>query len=324
MINGAGELRLQGDTRTSSDARRSPMRLPLELALVLPFAVLLLVVVLAAIAFVYHLHLRLASEVSQPVLLASTRDAVATSVLIFAAGILAFFAAFAHARRVLKDLKRLSSVAMRTAEDTSAPTTISIDRCDEIGELAKGFSIMQRLLRTDRLTGLRNRAALMRSIERRLDAYRNSGARCFAILFVDLDGMKSINDSLGHEAGDRLLMNVGRRLRACVRETDLVARLAGDEFVVLVDPVADRAGAERVRKHIEAALAEPMPDLPPYAGGSVGLALYPQDGLSTAVLLRAADEDMYRRKSIRHIATTPSGSREPPRAASVRKRPGPG
>lgn len=121
-----------------------------------------------------------------------------------------------------------------------------------------------------------------------------------ALLFVDLDRFKSVNDRLGHEPGDRALLELGRRLRQAVRDTDMVARWAGDEFVVLLDGVAGQAAAERVRGDLEACLRRPLevsagqPAI--VVGGSVGMAQYPRDAADLQGLIRVADEDIYRRK----------------------------
>lgn len=201
---------------------------------------------------------------------------------------------------VANDLRRLTAAARRIGDgELDAP--IGIERNDEIGELARGFETMQQRLRTDRLTGLANREALTQRIEALIGAHSLAQPRRFAVLFVDLDGFKQVNDEFGHDVGDRVLIDVAARLRACVRENDLVARYAGDEFAILLADLPDRDAAERIRTAVANSLAQP-----PAAGeqasafaftGSVGLAIFPGDGDDAATVLKLADRDMYARKS---------------------------
>ncbi len=146
------------------------------------------------------------------------------------------------------------------------------------------------LAQHDPLTGLANRALF----RERVDAVMRSGEQC-AVLFVDLDDFKTVNDSLGHAAGDGLLAEVGLRLQRCIRAGDLVARLGGDEFAVLVDnPATARTVAER----IGSALSEPVRvgDQLVAAPASVGIAVAAGER-DTDVLLRSADIAMYSAKS---------------------------
>jgi diguanylate cyclase (GGDEF)-like protein len=201
-----------------------------------------------------------------------------------------------------RDLARLATAARAVGEGRlDAP--LSILRSDEIGELASSFRQMQQRLRTDVLTGLVNRDVIVRSIaERLLHPRRSADAQPFAVLFIDLNNFKRVNDQLGHEAGDRALVEVAARLRSATRAGDLVARYAGDEFVVLLDRVADAEAADHVRVHIEDVLYEPLkslgdsPGARELGGAAVGLALYPGDGDDAEALIRHADHDMYGRK----------------------------
>jgi diguanylate cyclase (GGDEF)-like protein/PAS domain S-box-containing protein len=149
----------------------------------------------------------------------------------------------------------------------------------------------------DSLTGLPNRALfedrLHRAIERRR---RHPGAGHVAVLFVDLDDFKVVNDSLGHEAGDRLLTVVAERLRNVVRPQDVIARFGGDEFTVLLADVSDEAEARRVADRLAAALHGPivLDGQRRYVTASIGLSMG-GDGDSQA-LLRDADAAMYRAK----------------------------
>lgn len=111
---------------------------------------------------------------------------------------------------------------------------------------------------TDQLTGLPNRAMITARIAHALERASQRDRGSFAVVFLDLDGFKKINDSLGHEAGDELLVAVARRLEGCVRGADVVARLGGDEFLVFLDRVLDRNLAEQSAARIIAELAKPF------------------------------------------------------------------
>lgn len=211
---------------------------------------------------------------------------------------------------VAGDLHRLSLAARRFG-DGELDTTVQIDREDEIGVLARNLEIMQSRLLTDRLTGIANREKLNRAISRRIRDVRPGGnsrpSAPFGILFIDLDGFKLVNDRLGHDMGDRVLVEIAGRLRASVREDDLVARYAGDEFVILLDAVPSAETLENLRAHIEAVLQSPSAVVPRDSqvkmGGSVGGALYPDDGTDADTLLKNADRNMYSRKFSRRRAT---------------------
>jgi diguanylate cyclase (GGDEF)-like protein len=117
-------------------------------------------------------------------------------------------------------------------------------------------------------------------------------------MMLDLDHFKSVNDAMGHAAGDLLLKGVASRLAGCVREGDVAARLGGDEFSVLLTGIADANGAADVAARILHALSTPIPvgDVELPVGVSIGISLYPQDGDDPDVLLKNADAAMYRAK----------------------------
>jgi diguanylate cyclase (GGDEF)-like protein/PAS domain S-box-containing protein len=151
----------------------------------------------------------------------------------------------------------------------------------------------------DVLTGLPNRMMLAERLERCLArAAREPGYR-FAVLFLDLDRFKLINDSLGHGAGDALLVEVGRRLRRAVRAEDMVARIGGDEFTILLEGLADERAAIGAAERIQQALAEPvrLQGREVRAVGSVGIAFSDGARRSAEEVLRDADAAMYRAKS---------------------------
>lgn len=200
-----------------------------------------------------------------------------------------------------RDLQRLARAAHEVGEGRlDAP--IEVHRRDEIGALAHAFRLMQQRLRLDALTGLVNRDVILRGVDERLRHHRRqTDAESFAVLFIDLNAFKRVNDRYGHEAGDRVLIEVGVRLRRVTRHDDLIARYAGDEFVVLLGRVKGRPEAEAVRGHVETALREPFACLgddgsgQASAGAAVGLAMA-DDGDTADALIAAADRDMYCRK----------------------------
>ncbi|KQW51282.1 MULTISPECIES: sensor domain-containing diguanylate cyclase [unclassified Roseateles] len=203
---------------------------------------------------------------------------------------------------VTRELRELAEAARRVG-DGVLDEPPDVHRTDELGELARSFADMQRRLLTDQLTGLSNRSAILRRIEDRILQQRRRGDSWpFAVMFIDFDRFKDINKRFGHGVGDAVLKETGQRLRAGVRIGDIVARYAGDEFVLLLDSVENRADAEAARAHLEAAVRAPLESLGAIApadfqlGASFGIALYPDDGQDTEGLLRHADADMYARK----------------------------
>jgi diguanylate cyclase (GGDEF)-like protein len=150
----------------------------------------------------------------------------------------------------------------------------------------------------DALTGLPNREHLEAELERAV-ARASRHLRRVALLFIDLDGFKGVNDRFGHAAGDRLLVRVGERLRAALRAEDFVARLGGDEFVVLLDDPHEALDAARAAAGLLGALDRGVA-LPggcvAAVGASIGIALFPDHGIDAPGLLAAADAAMYRVK----------------------------
>jgi diguanylate cyclase (GGDEF)-like protein/PAS domain S-box-containing protein len=149
----------------------------------------------------------------------------------------------------------------------------------------------------DPLTGLWNWPAFSQYAEKAcLRAARESFT--LALLFVDLDGFKQVNDTLGHGLGDDVLIQVGRRLRSCLRGTEVLARLGGDEFTVLIERVSGARDAIDIADRIHATLTRPFegPEGPLFLGASVGIALSENGRLSAAELLRDADHAMYSAK----------------------------
>jgi two-component system CheB/CheR fusion protein len=148
----------------------------------------------------------------------------------------------------------------------------------------------------DELTGLPNRALFMDRLRQAI-AHAGRGENTFAVLFIDLDNFKVINDSLGHAAGDDLLKEIAVRLRDCVRVGDTVARFGGDEFALLIEE-ATVAEAEMTAQRIADSLLHPhaIARQNVYPSASIGICLYPTDGLDPETLLKNADSAMYQAK----------------------------
>jgi diguanylate cyclase (GGDEF)-like protein/PAS domain S-box-containing protein len=149
----------------------------------------------------------------------------------------------------------------------------------------------------DGLTGLPNRGLLLDRIHTAL-ALGHREDKKFALLFIDLDGFKVVNDSLGHEAGDKLLIEAASRISDHLRETDTAARIGGDEFVILLSDITDRGSvdqfAQKMVKFLSASY--PVGAAKGEISGSIGIALYPDDASDCEALLKKADEAMYKVK----------------------------
>lgn len=150
----------------------------------------------------------------------------------------------------------------------------------------------------DQLTGLVNRALFEDRLEHAIARARRVQSR-IALLFIDLDGFKAINDSLGHATGDEVLRFVAEKLRCCVRESESVARLGGDEFTILLDPIDDAAAAAVAAGRIISAMKVPLSidGQRVEVTASIGVALFPDHCGDSETLLRHADSAMFRAKA---------------------------
>ena len=168
----------------------------------------------------------------------------------------------------------------------------------DITERKQAEAEIKRLARTDPLTGLDNRGAFTISLAQALAQAERSRAE-LALLFIDMDRFKAVNDSLGHETGDAVLRETARRLRERLRASDVVARIGGDEFVVALGGIDEPVDAAQVACQIVAALSAPFSTERGeiFLSPSIGIALYPQDAREENELLRLADLAMYHAKS---------------------------
>lgn len=208
--------------------------------------------------------------------------------------------------QILRPVGKLRKAAEKLATG-ELDHRIEVDRDDELGALARSFNAMadsiassQRSLtlqaNSDSLTGLVNRAAFRARLQAALNVPERRGGDQ-AVLFVDLDDFKDVNDSLGHSAGDEVLRVVAQRLTEAVRPGDLTARLGGDEFALLLDGLSEPALARTVAERVVAALAEPV-DIggkPVRLGASVGYAVRRSDSTVDG-LMHEADVAMYAAK----------------------------
>ncbi|KRG63213.1 histidine kinase [Stenotrophomonas humi] len=166
---------------------------------------------------------------------------------------------------------------------------------------------MRHLAMHDMLTGLPNRALFMDRLESAHHRATRHGGM-FALVYVDVDRFKAVNDTWGHAAGDAMLVELAARLRSTLRENDTVARLGGDEFALVLEELEDMQDAERLLERVRAALLSPMrylrdgEEIELSVSASIGLAAYPADGAEVGALLHAADQAMYLIKRGREVA----------------------
>ncbi len=168
----------------------------------------------------------------------------------------------------------------------------------DITEKKKQDELIWQQANFDTLTGLPNRRLFRDRLEQAIKkAHRADGL--LALLFIDLDRFKQVNDTLGHDMGDVLLTEAARRITECVRETDTVARLGGDEFTVILPDFGDRAGLEKIAQHIIRQLSQPfmLKNENAYISASIGISLYPGGTPDADSLLRHADQAMYAAKA---------------------------
>ncbi|WP_371809303.1 EAL domain-containing protein [Aquabacterium sp. A08] len=186
-----------------------------------------------------------------------------------------------------------SWVVLRDGDGSALNTVVFVK---DLSEKLAAQQRIEQLAYTDALTGLPNRLMLTERVGHAIRLAERNRAP-FAVMFLDLDRFKSINDSLGHLFGDRVLIEIGQRLKHCLRQTDTLCRLGGDEFVVHLHD-ADHAGAEISAQRIIDAVTRPVQidDMSFNLSCSVGIALYPHDGQTLDELIQHADTAMYQVK----------------------------
>ncbi|CAI8824688.1 MULTISPECIES: diguanylate cyclase domain-containing protein [Pseudomonas] len=250
----------------------------------------------------------------------------------------ALFLARRQLRGIIKPLRNLAAVAHAARIDRAFDKRVPPADIAELDNFGNDFNALLDELEAwqshlqseneslahqanhDSLTGLPNRAFFEGRLMRALRSANKLGERV-AVLFLDSDRFKEINDSFGHAAGDAVLVAVANRVRAQLREGDLVARLGGDEFAVLLTPLHKTEDAERIADKILASMDMPIP-LPGstqvLTSLSIGVAVYPDHGATPGALLNAADGAMYQAKRLSRGAQYTAGSEHP--AADVQNR----
>ena len=167
----------------------------------------------------------------------------------------------------------LVELLARLAENIS----FALDNFDRADEKTKADERIEYLASHDSLTKLPNREMFNELLRHAIEAARRYQRR-FAVLFIDLDRFKVINDLLGHDAGDMLLVEIANRLRGALRSSDVVARLGGDEFVVILEQTAERDDVERIAGNLLSVLSEPLQlsGHECHTTASIGIAMYPR------------------------------------------------
>jgi diguanylate cyclase (GGDEF)-like protein/PAS domain S-box-containing protein len=191
----------------------------------------------------------------------------------------------------------LESLTVSAVKDSQGCVTHYVGVFSDITELRKAHDQLDHQAHHDPLTGLPNRLLLGDRLHKALQrAHRDE--RGLAVLFVDLDRFKNINDTLGHQVGDRVLCEVARRLTRLRREADTVGRLGGDEFLIIIEDLADPAAVSHIADKILTLLQDSPVTVEQefYVGASIGISLFPQDGGDAETLLKNADVAMYRAK----------------------------
>lgn len=188
-------------------------------------------------------------------------------------------------------------LSIAVVRDEQGTVTNYIALFSDITERRASFERIQHLAHYDALTHLPNRTLLNDHIDMSIAGAKRNHTR-FAVLFLDLDRFKIVNDTMGHHVGDTLLQAVAGRLQECVRESDTVARLGGDEFVILLGDINDEKDAALVAQKIIALVSKPfmLGDYQANIGTSIGISIYPTHGADKFTLLKHADAAMYQAK----------------------------
>ncbi|MDP4529506.1 diguanylate cyclase [Alkalimonas delamerensis] len=225
-------------------------------------------------------------------------------------------------RRAFRPLKALTELATEVSHSRNFKLRAPIRQHDDIGRLSSHFNellkrlefwqrdmhqqlveqqahsdAMQALAHCDELTGINNRLTFNKHLGQEVN-YTLTQQQKIALLFIDLDNFKFVNDTFGHNAGDFVLQTVAERLQECVRQQDECYRLGGDEFAILMRSIPDALAAEQLAKRILQSVQEPIHYLQQVMpiGCSIGIALCPENADNAALLLEQADQAMYQAK----------------------------
>ncbi|MCK9605366.1 MAG: EAL domain-containing protein [Methylomonas sp.] len=193
----------------------------------------------------------------------------------------------------------LARLVISTVYDDAGQAIRRVAMFSDITEYRRSEEIIRQQANIDPLTGLPNRRLFLDRLQRAINK-SHRGRQKLALLFLDLDHFKDINDTLGHDMGDRLLQETSQRLLSCIRETDTLARPGGDEFTLIMDELHDFNSINRVAQSILQAIMKPfqLQDERCYVSVSIGIALYPDDADTLEELLKKADQAMYAAKKL--------------------------
>ena len=210
---------------------------------------------------------------------------------------------------IITPIKTMCSEIKMFSDDMNSRLTVK--RNDEFGELASVFNSMADQLQEnmvakenlthqtqyDLLTGLPNQLLFMDRLNQTIKQAERNEVK-IAVLSINIDRFKEINDSYGHKTGDELLIHISQRLQKCIRDIDTVSRFGGDEFMVIIDSIRDANIISDIIKKIMAKLAEPVPEIEHNLSVtlSMGISLYPEDADNAESLVRNADTAMYKAK----------------------------
>src|SRR5690606_22559365 len=213
-------------------------------------------------------------------------------------------AAHGHGRRIVRDKQRHRTKDGRVIDVESSARAFDLGGrrvwltvLNDVTERIRAEQKLVHLAHYDVLTGLPNRVLFSERLRQTLAQARRMGA-VTAVMFMDVDRFKNINDTLGHDVGDQLLREVSERLAASVRESDTVGRLGGDEFAIVLANLSSREDAGRVAKKIMQKFHRPfrLSGSEIFVTSSIGITIYPDDATEQDALLRNADAAMYRAK----------------------------
>ena len=202
-------------------------------------------------------------------------------------------------REFLASLAPFLSIALFNARHHEELEVLNKTLLQERQELMAAYAQITRMANYDSLTDLPNLRLLNEFLPRYMEQAKRQGW-ILGVIFIDLDDFKPVNDSLGHDAGDRVLTETARRILQALRRSDIVARVGGDEFIALVQGARDRKDVEAIAVKILDALREPcvLEEGTRTVGASLGISLYPQDGVTAEELKARADRAMYRVKGL--------------------------
>jgi len=189
-------------------------------------------------------------------------------------------------------------MSIGTVRNAAGEPTRYVSSFSDVSALKASEQKLDHLAHFDSLTGLANRLMIQLRLEQAVKRAERQGSR-IGVLFIDLDEFKTINDSMGHETGDLVLLAVAQRLGGRVRKDDMLARLGGDEFLLLMEPITDADVPAIAARDMLSLLDAPilLPNgMEVFIGASIGISVYPEDGTTPADLMRAADVAMYQAK----------------------------